>query len=588
MERVILSGNEALARGAYEAGCLVAAAYPGTPSTEILENMAQYKDVRSKWATNEKVALEIAAGAAIGGARALAAMKQVGINVAADPLFTMGYAGVNAGLVVVTADDPGCHSSQNEQDNRLYAPHAKLAMVEPADSQECKDYIEAAYELSEQFDIPVLLRVTTRVCHAKSLVNLGERKDGGVREYVKNTGKYAMLPATARSRHVDREAQLIKLEEYSNGSPLNRVEWGDRRIGIVSSGISYQYAREVFGDDASYLKLGLTYPLPGRLIDSFAASVESLIVIEEGEPYLENAVRMRGHACMGKERLPVCGELNAAIIARAFQRDVTAQAYSVGVSAPARPPVLCAGCPHRGYFLSLYKHRKSLVAVGDIGCYSLGVNPPFEGFDISICMGAGISAALGLAEALALKGDSRKVFGMVGDSTFFHSGITGLIDVIHCRANVAVCILDNSITAMTGHQDNPGTAEGLMGEPVNPVDLVRIVRATGIGEECVRVVDPLDTGEMDRAVADAIAEVGPFVIITKSPCVLIREVAKARANLACVVDQNKCRHCHACLRIACPALANRGGAITIDAAACTACGLCARQCRFGAIAKAGE
>jgi indolepyruvate ferredoxin oxidoreductase alpha subunit len=360
-------------------------------------------------------------------------------------------------------------------------------MIEPSDSQECKDYIKEAYEISERFDTPVLLRVTTRICHSKSLVSLEERKEATPRDYEKNTGKYAMLPATARSRHLDREAQLVRLEAYSNISLMNRTEWGDRKIGVISSGVSYQYAREAFGDGASYLKLGLTNPLPSQLIDTFAASVETLYIVEEGEPYIENYVKARGHACAGKDKLPICGELNTGIIQRGFIGGSGAQTYSIGISAPARPPVLCAGCPHRGYFLSLYKHRKSLVSVGDIGCYSLGVNPPFEGFDISICMGAGISAALGLSETFALKGDPRKVFGMVGDSTFFHSGITGLIDVVHNNGNVAVCILDNSITAMTGHQDNPGTSTSLTGETLKPIDLARIVRATGIGEERIRI-----------------------------------------------------------------------------------------------------
>lgn len=588
MHKAIMTGNEAVARGAYEAGCMVAAAYPGTPSTEILENLAQYGEVNSRWTSNEKVALELAAGAAIGGARALTCMKHVGLNVAADPLFTMGYAGVNGGFIVISADDPGCHSSQNEQDNRFYAPFAKLGMVEPSDSQECKDYIIAAFEISERFDIPVLFRMTTRVCHSKSLVELGERQEGTIKPYVRDPDKYAMLPATARKRHAVREERLLEMEEYANVSPLNRIEWGDRKIGIITSGISYQYAREVFGEGASYLKLGLTHPMPMKLIADFCREVDTVLVIEEGDPYIENKVKAMGIPCVGKQKVPVLGELNTTIVRRAFFGEEQTAGYDLETVAPPRPPVLCAGCPHRGYFYGILKNKKDIVVVGDIGCYSLGINAPYDGFDVCICMGAGISATIGMAEALRMQGDKRKLFGMVGDSTFFHSGITGLVDAVHQNSNICICILDNSITAMTGHQENAGTAKTLAGEPATQMDILKFVRATGLGEDRIRVVDPIDIPTMDAAIKDAIRTEGPFVIVTKSPCVLIREVAKSRVGKHYRIDKEKCKRCKSCVRLACPAISFKDNVVAIDAAACTACGLCIQVCKFDAISKAGE
>ncbi len=592
MKIEIMTGNEAIARGAYEASCHLAAAYPGTPSTEILENIADNyaDDINSRWASNEKTALEIAAGASIGGMRALAVMKHVGVNVAADPMFTLGMTGVEGGLVIVSADDPACHSSQNEQDNRLYAPHAKLAMVEASDSQECKDYVKSAFEISEKFDIPVLFRMTTRVCHAKSLVKLSDRQEVAVRKYEGNPRKYSMLPANARVRHAKREELLVELEEYACTSPLNRIEWGkSKKIGIVTSGISYQYARDVFGDEVSYLKLGLTYPLPSKLIQSFCKDVETIYVIEENEPYLENKVRALGFACVGKDRLPLLGELNTGIVRKALTDQPDPEVYKSEISAPPRPPVLCAGCPHRGYFNALRKRKRDIVAVGDIGCYALGINEPFNGFDISICMGSGFTVPIGLAEALKKQGDQRKVFGMLGDSTFFHSGMTGLVDVVHSNANVVLCILDNDITAMTGHQANPGTARSLTGEPARVVSIEAMVRATGIEEDRLRIVNPIDQTAMDAAIDAGIKAEGPFVIITQYPCALIKEVARTFVGKYCVIDQDKCTKCKSCLRIACPAIALKDGVIQIvDRQACTACGLCMQVCKFGAISKVGE
>jgi len=590
MKIEIMTGDEAVARGAYEASCHLAAAYPGTPSTEILENIgAQYADVIDcRWTTNEKTALEVAGGAAIGGMRALAAMKHVGVNVAADPMFTFGMTGSEGGLVIISADDPALHSSQNEQDNRLYAPHAKLAMVEASDSQECKDYIKASFEISEKFDIPVLFRMTTRVCHAKSLVQLEERQEVAIKPYEGKPNKYAMLPAAARVRHAIREKLLLELEEYANTSPLNRIEWGDKKIGIVTSGISYQYARDVFGDNASYLKLGLTHPLPTSLIQSFCQEVDSIIVIEEGEPYLETKVRVLGFACTGKDKLPNQGEFSTSLLRKILTGEADPEIYTTDVKAPPRPPVLCAGCPHRGYFNAMKKRKKDIVAVGDIGCYALGVNEPFNGFDISICMGAGFTVPIGLAKALEKQGDKRKVFGMLGDSTFFHSGMTGLVDVVHGDANVVLCILDNDITAMTGHQVNPGTDVALNGQPARVVSIESMVRGAGFTDENLRIVDPVNQAEMDAAIDDGIKAKGPFVIITKYPCALIKEVARTYVGKYCVIDQDKCKKCKSCLKIACPAIALKDGVIAIvDRDACTACGLCMQVCKFGAISKVG-
>lgn len=598
MEREIMSGNEAVARGVYEAGCNVAAAYPGTPSTEILENIGEkYKDdIWCTWACNEKTAVEIASGASIGGARAFAAMKHVGMNVAADPIFTMGYMGVTGGFVFVSADDPGCHSSQNEQDNRLYAPHAKIGMMEPSDSQECKDFTKAAFELSERFDTLMMLRLTTRVCHSKSIVTLEERQQTPVRKYVRDPKKFAMLPAHSRPRHIYREEMLAKMEEYANDCPFNRVESasGESDIGVVTSGISYQHAREVFGTSVHYLKLGLTYPLPRKLIKDFCSKHKTIYVIEENDPYLENAVREEGFInCIGKAKLPICGELNAQIIRDAFLPGTGAEGYAAcGVTPPPRPPVLCAGCPHRGFFYSLGKFigkPNGIVPCGDIGCYTLGINAPLNGLDTTICMGSGISSIIGMAKALELQGDGRKPLGCLGDSTFFHSGLVSLIDVVNNEANVIACILDNSITAMTGHQENPGTAKNLMGNPSPVIDIESLVLATGIAPERVRVVDPIDVAAVQSAVQAGLDVKGPFVIITKRPCVLIKEVARANAGKYCRIDPDKCRGCRMCMKISCPAIAfSEGKARIIDPASCTACGLCMEMCKFGAIERIGE
>lgn len=583
----IMTGNEAIARGAWEAGLHVAAAYPGTPSTEILENLAGYKEVYSEWATNEKVALEVAAGASMAGARALAAMKHVGLNVAADPLFTLAYTGVNGGLVVVTADDPGLFSSQNEQDNRFYASHAKLAMLEPSDSQECLVFIKEAFEISEKFDTPVLFRVSTRICHSKTLVEPGERAAVAVRPYEKNSAKYVMAPANAKRRKRLMEERIAALKALSETTPLNRVERGGK-TGVITSGISYNHAKEVFGEEASYLKLGFTWPLPEKKIRDFAASVETLYVIEENEPYIEDFVKTLGLACVGREKLPWVDELTPEVIRRAFFPDEAEKGgYAIEADIPPRPPVLCAGCTHRGFFYEVGKY-KDVVVTGDIGCYTLGMVPPLSVTDSVICMGASVSAGIGFRKAVDIAGRKEKVFAVIGDSTFFHSGITGLIDAIVNRAPIVVNILDNRITAMTGHQENPGTGRTLMGEPTHQVDLRALCIACGVKEENIRLIDPYDLAATQEAVKAGYESEEPFVIITTSPCALIKEVVKRRANMKCVVDEEKCVKCKLCLKAGCPAVNFRGGRVYIDRASCNGCTVCMQICPKKAISREGE
>lgn len=584
----IMSGNEAIARGAYEAGCVIASAYPGTPSTEILENFALYDGVYAEWAPNEKVACEVASGASIGGARSLCTMKHVGLNVAADPLFTMAYEGVNGGFVIVTADDPGMHSSQNEQDNRLYAKHSKIALVEPADSQECKDFMIEAYKISEEYDTLVLFRSTTRVSHSKSIVELGERKPVPVKKYEKNIKKYVMIPAHARTKHYEVEEKLEKLREYSNKTKLNRVEINDSKVGIITSGISYQYAKEVFGDSVSYLKLGFTHPLPDELIKDFSKKVEKLYVVEENEPYIETFIKAMGIECIGKKVIPICGELNPEIIRKGILNNQVEKTYSIDVKAPTRPPVLCAGCPHRGIFYTISK-LKNVIATGDIGCYTLGMVAPLSVTDTVICMGASISGGLGIQKARQMAGEKAKVFSFIGDSTFFHSGITGLINSVYNNIPTVTCILDNRITGMTGHQENPGSGKTLQGKEAPMVDIESLVLSIGIKKENLRVVDPYNLKQTEEAVKEAYNSSEPFVIITKQPCALIKEVSKRRAKLKCRVIKEKCVKCKVCLKTGCPALSqDKDGKTKIDHNACNGCEICKQACKFGAIEKVGE
>lgn len=588
MKKVIMTGNEAIARGAYEAGCHMASAYPGTPSTEILENFALYEDVYAEWAPNEKVAFEVASGGSIAGARALTTMKHVGLNVAADPLFTMAYEGVNGGFVVVTADDPGMHSSQNEQDNRFFAPHAKVALIEPSNSQECIDYMKEAYDISESFDTIVLFRTTTRVCHSKTVVELNERIEKAVKPYEKNIKKYIMTPGHSRAKHYEVEERLEALRKYSNNTKLNRIEMGDTSIGIITSGVSYEYCKEVFGDKASYLKIGFSYPLPDEIIKDFAAKVDKLYIVEENDPYLENAVKVLGIPCIGKAVIPICNELNPDIIRKAILQEENEINYKVTeVVPPSRPPVLCPGCPHRGIFYAVSKY-KDVIATGDIGCYTLGMNAPLNVTDTVICMGASITAGVGIERVNRIEGrNDKKVFAFIGDSTFFHSGVTGLIESVYNNTPIVTIILDNRITGMTGHQENPGTGKTLQNRTAPIIDIEALVLATGIKKENIRVVDPYKLKETEAAVKDAHNSTEPFVIITKQPCVLIKDVLRRSANMSCRIKDN-CRKCKMCLRTGCPALQFKNGIVSIDETMCNGCGLCKDVCPFNAIEKVGE
>lgn len=584
----LLTGNEAVALGAYEAGITYAAAYPGTPSTEILENIAEYKDeILAEWAPNEKVALECAIGASVAGARSLCAMKMVGVNVAADPLFSIAYAGVNGGLMLVSADDPGLHSSQNEQDNRYYAKFAKIAMLEPSDSMEAKTMVKAAMEISEEFDTPVLFRMTTRVCHSKSPVEVGERIPVQTREYVKNIQKFYLVPAVAKGRHVVLEEKLKKLADFSNSTDLNYMVWNDRKIGVVAAGIAYQYAREVFGDRASYLKLGFTYPLPIEKIREFAAQVETLYVIEELEPFMEEQIRAAGIACIGKEKIPNTWELNPDIIAQALFDEKLPVVETLPDGVPNRPPVLCAGCPHRSFFYELGK-LKNVVITGDIGCYTLGAAAPLNAMDTCICMGASISMGYGAQQVFARSGSDRRVISAIGDSTFFHSGITSLLHVAYNGSNTITCILDNRITGMTGHQQNPGSGYTLQGQETKIADIPTIVKALGIDQ--VRTVNPLQLDEVHAAFDWALSLDEPCVIVSRWPCVLkkfseadVKEFGTISAK--CRVIEELCTGCKLCIRTGCPGLIFDKDAklVAIDEKQCVGCELCMQVCRFDAI-----
>ncbi len=582
--RQLLTGNEAIARGAYEAGVAVCSAYPGTPSTEIFENLAQYKDaLYAEWAPNEKVAAEVAYGACVANARSLTAMKHVGLNVAADLVFTAAYNGVGAGFVIVTADDPDMHSSQNEQDNRRYAQFAKIPLIEPADSQECKDFIKEAYDISERFDIPVLFRTTTRVSHSKSLVSLGERAEITPARYVRNISKYVSTPANARRHRPQLEEKLKALEAYANRSPLNSMELNGGKIGVLSASIAYQYAKEVFPADTSFLKLGFTWPLPMDLIRTFASNVETLYVVEELEPFMEEQLKAAGIACVGKRVIPPMYELNPEIVRRSVfgTEPETAQ---LGIDLVPRPPALCPGCPHRGFFYVMSKHKDFVVA-GDIGCYTLGYAAPLSAMDTCACMGGGFSLGMGMSKAFAQQGvTDRKVFGVVGDSTFFHSGLTGAVEILYNKGHMIPCVLDNSITGMTGHQDNPGTGYTLEGEIAAKISIEAVLQSFGFGN--VIVVDPQDLKAMQQAVDGALSSEVPAAIIARRPCLLIKRIKHDVGK--CVVDREKCRSCKMCLKVACPAIHMREGKSEIDQTLCAGCTVCAQACPFGAISRLDE
>lgn len=570
----LMIGNEAVALGLYEAGCAVVSSYPGTPSTEITEYAAKYDEIYCEWAPNEKVALEVAYGASLGGRRAACAMKHVGLNVAADPLFTLSYTGVNAGLVICVADDPGMHSSQNEQDSRHYAIAAKVPMLEPADSAECRDYAALAFELSERFDTPVLLRLCTRVSHSQSIVEPGGRHGFAPREYIKNPKKNIMMPAFARLRHPLVEARMDSLAEYAETSPMNRVEAGDSELGIITSGTSYQYVKEIFGDSISILKLGMVHPLPERLLREFATSVKRVVVIEELDPVIENRCRALGIRVVGKQLFSSVGE---------FSQDTIKKAFGIGgelcpdtkPGLPERLPVMCAGCPHRGIFYTLAKNK--VTVLGDIGCYTLGAAQPLGAIDSVLCMGASVSGLHGFNKAGGRESERRTV-AVIGDSTFIHSGITGLINIAYNGTNSTVIILDNSITGMTGHQHNPLSGYNLKGDPATKIDLEALCRAIGIRR--VRVVDPHDLETCDKALKEELEAEEPSVIIARRPCALLKYV---KARPAKKVNPDACRGCRACMKLGCPAISFSDKKAKVDATLCSGCELCGQLCKFDAI-----
>ncbi len=578
MKKLML-GNEAVARGAYEAGVTVATAYPGTPSTEITENIAKYDEIYSEWSPNEKVALEVAVGASIAGARSICSMKHVGLNVAADPLFTAAYTGVNGGLVIMVADDPGMHSSQNEQDSRFYARSSKVPMLEPSDSHECKVYVKEAFEISEKFDCPVIVRLSTRIAHSQSIVELEDKIEYKLKDYAKDPDKYVMMPAMARKRHVTVEKRMSDLREFSNTSQLNKIEWGSKYIGVITSGIAYQYAREAFGG-VSYLKIGMVYPLPEKLIAEFAKEVKTLYVVEELEPFIEDQIKKMGIKVIGKDRLPVIGELSAQIISEKIHGITSGSKPKFDGEIPVRPPVMCPGCPHRGMYYVLKKLK--LTVSGDIGCYTLGALPPTSSMDTCVCMGASIGGVHGMEKARGRE-FGKKAVAILGDSTFIHSGITGLIDIVYNKGNSTVIILDNSITGMTGHQHNPTTGYTIKGEPTRQVDLIKLANAVGIDR--VRVVDPFNIKEFEKVLKDETSADEPSLIISQRPCALLKQV---KYKGALKINKDKCKKCKLCMSLGCPALVDMGGYIEINDALCVGCELCTRLCSFDAIEKAGD
>lgn len=570
----LMLGNKAVARGLYEAGCKVLSSYPGTPSTEITEEAAAYKEVYCEWAPNEKVALEVAHGATLGGVRAACAMKHVGLNVAADPLFTISYQGLNAGLVVCVADDPGMHSSQNEQDSRHYAIAAKLPMLEPSDSEESRVFAKKAFEMSEKFNTPVLLKMVTRVSHSQSIVDTEERIEPAQVPYVKDPTK-VMMTLNSRNAHVRVEQRTKDLIEYAENCEFNRVEMGkDTSVGIITDSTSYQYAREALGEDACILKLGLINPLPEKLIKDFAAKVDKVVVLEELDPIIENHCKQLGIKVSGKDTFPICGEFSQNLVRECLGMEVPAH-MSIDENLPARPPVMCAGCPHRGIFYILKK--KKCMVYGDIGCYTLGAVAPLNAMDLNVCMGASCSGLHGFNKAMGEAGESNSV-GVIGDSTFIHSGMTGITDISYNMSNSTVIILDNSITGMTGHQQNPTTGKNLRGEPAGKVDLEALCKALGFNR--VRVVDPYDLKAVEEAVTEELAAKEPSIIISRRPCVMIKgTVHKPPIS----VDEDKCVGCKQCMSIGCPAIAVKDKKAHIDPTLCIGCKVCSQMCKFGAI-----
>lgn len=590
--KLLMTGNEAIARGAYEAGVRFASAYPGTPSTEILENVATYKeDIVAEWATNEKVALEAAIGGSIAGARTMASMKHVGVNVAADPLFTFSYTGVNGGMVLITADEPGMHSSQNEQDNRNYAKFAKIAMFEPSTSQEAKDMLKEAFEISEKYDTPVLFRVTTRLCHSKGIVECSDRVEVPIKEYIKNPKKNLTVPAHARVRRVEIDDRMSKLLEYSNNTHLNNYEINDTKIGIVASGMCYTYAKEVFKDDASYMKLGFTNPLPMEKIKEFASKVDNVYVIEENDPFIEEQLKANNIKCHGKDIFPSYGELTPDVIRKSvFGKTNDTIDYNKDLVVN-RPPGLCAGCPHRGFFYELGK-RKNVMVTGDIGCYTLGFAPPYNAMDTTICMGASLSSGHGAQKVFNMKENNKiRVVGVLGDSTFFHTGINSLLDVVYNKGNSISVILDNRITGMTGHQQNPGTGYTLQGDVTSEVNIEELVKACGVKH--IRTINPNNLSQVKETLDWAFNLEEPSVIITRWPCALKKfsrqdiEEFNNPFTSKCSIDTDKCIGCKLCMKTGCPAISFKSEekSVFIDKNQCLGCEVCSQVCPKDAISK---
>ena len=570
----LMLGNEAVARGLYEAGCSFVSSYPGTPSTEITEAVAKYPEVYAEWAPNEKVAMEAAFGASLAGRRSFCGMKHVGLNVAADPLFTISYTGVNGGMVIGVADDAGMHSSQNEQDSRHYARAAKIPMVEPADSAEALAYTKLAYEISEQFDTPVLVKMCTRVSHSQSVVEPGERVEK-IGEYKKDIPKYVMMPGNAKRRHPVVEARTAALTAYAEDTELNVVEPGkDNKMGIITSSTSYQYVKEVLGDTYPVMKLGLIWPMPVEKIKAFASSVEKLVIVEELDGFIESHCRDLGLACVGKESFSIIGELMPLTVAQKLSTPWAVGA-KVDAQIPPRPPVMCAGCPHRGLFYTLQKNK--LTVLGDIGCYTLGAVAPLNAVDTVICMGASVSGIHGFCKSQQGAADNKTV-AVIGDSTFMHSGITGLVNMAYNESNATVIIVDNSITGMTGHQQNPTTGFNLKGDPCAKIDLETLCHAVGIRR--VKVVDPYDLAQCDAVIKEELAANEPSVIISRRPCALLKYV-KHKAPLT--VDAEKCVGCKACMKIGCPAISIVDGKAKVDTTQCVGCGICQQLCKLGAL-----
>lgn len=580
----LLLGNAAVARGLYEAGCQIISSYPGTPSTEITEEAAKFKEIYCEWAPNEKVAVETAFGAALAGKRAFAGMKHVGLNVAADPLYTASYAGVNAGFVVGVADDPGMHSSQNEQDSRHHAIASKIPMIEPSDSQESIDFIKLAYEMSEKFDTPVLFKMCTRIAHSQSIAETGERNEQPVKPYVKNIQKNVMTPANAIRKHPIVEQRNKDIAVWSESCGLNKVELcGSSKIGIITHSTSYQYVKEVFGDKVNVLKLGLVNPLPENMIRDFAFKVEILIVVEELDPIIEDFCRTLGlkNEIHGKDILPICGEFSQNLLRKNLkaylpenQNISEEKAFNLNLELPVRPPIMCAGCPHRGIFYVLSKMK--LNVMGDIGCYTLGAAAPLCAMDMNLCMGASVSSLHGWNKALPE--NEKNSVCVIGDSTFVHSGITGLATIAYNQSNSTVIVLDNSITGMTGHQQNPTTGKNLYGDPAGKVDLEALARAIGINR--VVVVDPYDLAACEKVIKEELAVEEPSLIISRRPCALLKEV---KPKPALFVNDDKCRSCKMCMKIGCPAISMKEGKAKIDATLCVGCGVCTQMCAFSAI-----